>query len=305
MLYHIDTDGGVDDALAFVVADRALANIRVLSTVVGNVSLETATQNVLLFRELLRRTADWSVVRGAELPSDGQRPDATHIHGEDGLGGATALLSSATMRAISAARVRAFDEVAPHEAQNVTVIGIGPATNIARIVSWYGRALVRRIVLMTGAFFDRGNMTPYAEFNAHSDAPALQAALDLGISVLLVPLDLTRKVQLPLRVFSASSETTSASDLSRILRWSHLKYADACRASEGIDGCLPHDAITVLAAAHPERFQTLRGRVTVSQGGSRHGQTRLTLDDTSHVEVATGGDLKWVRTVLGDAFAAL
>lgn len=304
MLYHIDTDGGVDDALAFVVADRVLPKLRALTTVAGNVSVQTATRNVALFRELLRRRAHWAIVRGAERSSDGYRPDATHIHGADGLGGATSRLPTVLTDAMAKLVAPSFDEAPPPAAAQVTIVGIGPATNIPRIVSWYGGAVVRRIVLMTGAFFDRGNITPTAEFNAYSDPAALRATLGLSIPVLIVPLDLTNKVQLPLRLFSASPES-QCSELSRIMQSSHLKYTETCRASEGIDGCLPHDAITVLAAAYPERFRSVRCRVTVAQDDGRRGQTVLSLDAASHVEVAMGGDLKWVRTVLGDTFSSM
>lgn len=304
MFYHIDTDMGVDDGLALVVADMILPHICAVSTVVGNVSLETATRNALIFRKLLDRTQEWRVIRGAERATGGFRSDAAHIHGADGLGGATSLLDETLKEELSHIPVSALKEAPAPSVEAVTVIGIGPATNIPRLVSWYGRKTIRRIILMSGVFFDAGNITPFAEFNAYSDPAALQMTLDLGIPVLIVPLDLCRKVQLSLRLFSSGGDV-EASQLAQLVKYSHLRYADSCHVAEGVDGCFPDDAVAVLAAAEPHRFHKLRGHVTVECDGARRGQTTIALDDTSHVEVATGGDLKWVRTVIADVLSKI
>jgi inosine-uridine nucleoside N-ribohydrolase len=296
--YHIDTDMGVDDGLALLLADRVLDRVCAISTVAGNVSLEIATRNALLFRALLGRARTWPVLAGAACASDGFIPDASHIHGVDGLGGATRTLDPALLLRIAEEDVPRLVNAPPPEAGAVTLIGIGPATNIPDLVAWYGRAAVQRIVLMSGAFFDIGNTTPDAEFNAYADPARLQATLDLGIPTLLVPLDVCRKVQLS-RAMVASYGDRHPSLLAQLIAASHMRYMDSYRKWEGIDGCFPHDAITVLAALEPARFRRLSGRVTVNCSAAARGRTTIALDETSRVEIATGGDLRWVREAIG------
>lgn len=151
MRLHIDTDMGVDDGLALVAASRLPGvEIAAVSTVFGNVGLPVATRNALLFRSLLG--ARWPVLEGAAGPSEGEVRDATHVHGDDGLGGATKSFDTSALGGVAA--LAGFRP----EPGPVVLLGIGPATNIPALIERYGGA-VERIVLMSGAVFDRGNIT--------------------------------------------------------------------------------------------------------------------------------------------------
>jgi inosine-uridine nucleoside N-ribohydrolase len=297
--YHIDTDMGVDDGLALVVANLLLVQVRWISTVFGNVDVATATRNALIFRELLGRGSSWNILRGASCAPDKSQRDARHIHGEDGLGGATAALGSHLLQRVSSQVVPPIGGTGSPNIGPVVLVGLGPATNIPNLVSWYGSSAVERIVLMSGTFFDVGNIIPAAEFNAHCDPWTLRATLDLGIPVTLVPLDVCRKVQLE-RSSVAAFGSTDGSEIERLIVASHMRYMDFYRDWEGIDGCFPHDAVAVLAALAPERFFRLRGRVSVDCSEATRGQTTFESDSSSHVEIITGGKLKWVRETLDD-----
>jgi inosine-uridine nucleoside N-ribohydrolase len=296
-LYHLDTDMGVDDGLALVLAHRLLPGQLAVSTVFGNVPVSVATRNAMLFRELLHQTATLSVFAGADRASDGFTRDARHIHGEDGLGGATHSLDRSLLETISNQRVVRLDDASPPKGSPVVLIGIGPATNIPRLVSWYGRSAISRIVLMSGTFFDFGNITRAAEFNAYCDPFALRETLDLAIPTMLVPLDVCRKVKLSRGEMAAFKETDK-SPLTNLLVTSHLHYMDAYTEWEGLDGCFPHDSVTVLAALKPELLFTLRGQVLVECAPAERGRTTFKPTVSSHVEVVTGGELKWAREIL-------
>ncbi|MGH6981038.1 MAG: nucleoside hydrolase, partial [Stellaceae bacterium] len=261
----------------------------------GNVSVATATRNALVFRALLPG-ARFDVAAGADRALDGHRAGASQVHGEDGLGGAAKTLDRRLLRFIAATEVKPLDAVKTGQGK-VTIIGIGPATNIPRLVARYGKNNVARIVLMSGAFFDPGNITPHAEFNAYSDPLALRRVLALGVKVTFVPLDLCRKIVLT-RATVRSYLKTSRSRVVRLLVESHMAYMDHYIAWEGLDGCFPHDAIAVLAAWRPERFHRVPGRVSVETKGARRGKTMLVPDRGSPIDVAMGGDLKWVRDFL-------
>jgi purine nucleosidase len=294
--YHIDTDMGVDDGLALALADNLLRDVGSLSTVFGNVPVDIATRNALIFRDLLGRAGSWNVLKGASRASDGFISSAHHVHGEDGLGGATNGLEPALLERVSLETVIDLDAAKPLAASQVTIIGLGPATNIPNLVSWYGRSAIEKIVLMSGAFFDRGNITPHAEFNAYCDPLALQATLDLGVPVLMVPLDVCRKVQLA-RATVATYTRTDNSAVTKLIVASHMPYMDFYQIVEGIDGCFPHDAITVLAALAPERFFQISGKVMVDCITDFRGRTNVQLKH-SHVKIVTGGELAWVRDIL-------
>lgn len=305
MVYHIDTDMGVDDALALVLAQRTLPDVVRVTTVAGNIPVGVATRNAFLLRELLGCTSAWTVLQGADRAICGYQADASYIHGIDGFAGATELLSRRQIDAAAQANVLSLTaQPSPRHGQDVTLVVLGPATNVPDLVVWYGRSSVRRIVMMGGVFYDHGNVTPLAEFNVYADPEALQATLALGIPTLIVPLDLTRKVQIPPSALS-EPENSAESDLGRLLRASHRRYSWACNATEGIEGFFPHDALAVLAASDPARFYTVRGRVEVALSGDHRGLTSFKEDEGSHIEVATGGDLRWARTTLTETLAQI
>lgn len=297
--YHIDTDMGVDDALALVVATKLPGfSLLAVSTVFGNVPVDTATRNALIFRHLLRLPTQFEVLQGADRATDGFFRDASHVHGRDGLGGAAAALDGDIGRVIDRQPARQLDRLdgAGAGGQPVTIIGLGPATNIPSLVDGYGRRNVAHIVLMTGVFFDRGNITPMAEFNAHCDPAALQATVALGVPITLVPLDVCRKVQLSPQTVQSYIGLGDAT-LMQLVVDAHNQYMSHYREWEGIEGCFPHDTIAVLVAYRPDRFFSIRANVTVDASEMR-GRTSLELDDRSHIHIVTGGDLRWVRNFL-------
>jgi inosine-uridine nucleoside N-ribohydrolase len=289
--FHIDTDMGVDDALALVVAGRiADFELKALSTVFGNVPVETATRNACLLRYLSATRPDLQIFRGADRASDGFRRDAVHVFGDDGLGSAVSALAQddRIQAALDDCRAIPIPDHARSQAGPVTIIGLGPATNVPQLVAYYGATNVKRIVLMSGVFFDIGNISAEAEFNANCDPIALQATLDLNIPATLVPLDVCRKVLLTrstVRTYLQFAPT----ELMKLIVESHMHYMDYCLEWEGIDGCFPFDSIAVLVASRPDKFFSIRGRVAVDAGKHQRGRTRVTADDKSHVDIVLGG----------------
>ena len=290
---HIDTDMGVDDGLALLCASRLFGTDLTISTVFGNVPVDVATRNALLFRGLLGRAACWTILTGASCAQDGFSRDARHVHGSDGLGGATGDMDQALVASLTDAPLVMLGSTPPRPVSSVVLIGLGPATNIPDLVAWYGPAAVDRIVLMSGVYFDVGNITPSAEFNAYCDPDALRTTLGLGLPVTIVPLDLCRKVQLP-RSTMAAFQQNSRTEYGMLIARSHAAYMDHYRKAEGIDGCLPHDAITVLVAQALERTYHVEGTVSVDSSPLHRGRTTLT-PGSSNVQVALGGSLKWLR----------
>jgi inosine-uridine nucleoside N-ribohydrolase len=295
--YHIDTDMGVDDGLALVFASRLLGHrLIAVSTVFGNVGVDIATQNARIFRRLLKLEHPFPIFVGASSASDGFVKHAFEVHGDDGLGGATHILGLDSSDRNPVRGIDSMPAIADN-ADKIVLIGLGPATNIPRLVKHYGTGNIERIVLMSGVFLDVGNITLCSEFNAYCDPDALRTTILLGVPVTIVPLDVCRKVQLSRQTVSSYCEQ-DPSELARLVVESHMKYMNFYREFEGIDGCFPHDTIAVLAAIEPDWFFRIAASVAVEISEPLRGKTSLQSDPASHVSVVTGGTLKNVRDLL-------
>jgi inosine-uridine nucleoside N-ribohydrolase len=184
----LDCDPGTDDAFALLLA-LASPEVDVLAVTVagGNVGLECTLPNATALVSLAGSAAP--VFAGAERPLIGSFVSAAHVHGEDGLSGIVLPAGVPARPEIAADAIR---RLLRESADAITLVGIGPATNLALALMTEPGLLpkVARIVLMTGAWAE-GNVTPAAEFNAWSDPEALAVLLATGRPVVLATLELT------------------------------------------------------------------------------------------------------------------
>jgi inosine-uridine nucleoside N-ribohydrolase len=191
----IDTDPGVDDALALLLALRSPElTIEALTPVAGNVPLTLTLPNTLRMVEIAGRP-DILVAAGAKAPLFRRLVTATYAHGENGLGGAVfpePQLKPVDMPA--AEMIRQVVRKYPHE---VTLITIGPMTNVAAALEADPElaSLVKGLVMMGGSL-SGGNITPAAEFNVYVDPEAAKIVFQSGVPITMVGLDVTRKTSL-------------------------------------------------------------------------------------------------------------
>ena len=197
----IDTDPGVDDALALALAFASPElTVRAVTTVAGNVDLETATANAVYLLDLLAPGHAPRLAKGCAKPLARSLVTAEEVHGSDGLAGITRLDgwhrpdTSRQLARGSAVDVM-LDEI-KRSTEPLTVIALGPLTNIAAAIT-RDPAAMRRIsslVVMGGSLYAGGNVTPYAEFNFYVDPEAADAVLAAGLPLTLVPLDVTHQL---------------------------------------------------------------------------------------------------------------
>ena len=191
----IDTDPGVDDALALLLAMRSPElKIEAITAVAGNVPLDLTLPNALRMVEIAGRT-DIPVAAGARAPLVRRLVTAAYAHGENGLGGAVFPEPKTKPVAEPAAvLIRQIIRKFPGE---VTLLTIGPLTNIATALNADPElaGMVRRLVMMGGSL-SGGNITPAAEFNIYVDPEAARIVFQSGIPVTMVGLDVTRKTSL-------------------------------------------------------------------------------------------------------------
>jgi len=191
----IDTDPGVDDALALLLAMRSPElKIEAITAVAGNVPLELSLPNALRMVEISGRT-DIPVAAGAKAPLQRRLVTATYAHGENGLGGA--VFPEPTIKPVSEPAAELIRQVIRKYPGEVSLIPIGPMTNIATALDLDSElaGMVRRIVMMGGSL-SGGNITPAAEFNVYVDPEAARIVFQSGIPITMVGLDVTRKTSL-------------------------------------------------------------------------------------------------------------
>ena len=207
----IDTDPGVDDALALLLAMRSPElKIEAITAVAGNVPLELSLPNALRMVEISGRT-DIPVAAGAKAPLQRRLVTATYAHGENGLGGA--VFPEPTIKPVSQPAAELIRQIIRKYPGEVSLIPIGPMTNIATALDLDSElaGMVRGIVMMGGSL-SGGNITPAAEFNVYVDPEAARIVFQSGIPITMVGLDVTRKTSLTeehVRVLEAAKNPVS------------------------------------------------------------------------------------------------
>ncbi len=188
----IDTDPGIDDAAALAVALFSPAlDVRLITTVAGNVSIERTTRNALRLESFFGTHVP--VARGASQPLAGVGIEAGAVHGESGLGDwdydetADGLL-------LESGAVEALWDVVSVAPDAVTVITLGPLTNLALLLRDHPDLprVVRRVVCMGGAI-RHGNVGVLSEFNVAVDPVAAREVVEAGFDVTFVPLEVADK----------------------------------------------------------------------------------------------------------------
>jgi len=191
----IDTDPGVDDALALLLAMRSPElRIEAITAVAGNVPLELTLPNALRMVEIAGRT-DIPVAAGAKAPLLRRLVTAAYAHGENGLGGA--VFPEPRTHPVKEPASEVIRQIARKFPGEVTLLTIGPLTNIATALNMDPElaGMIRALVMMGGSL-SGGNITPAAEFNIYVDPEAARIVFQSGIPITMVGLDVTRKTSL-------------------------------------------------------------------------------------------------------------
>ncbi len=179
----IDTDAGVDDAIALmmILADPTV-DVLGITTVNGNVGVEQVTVNVGVILDQMGKTAP--IFRGSVRPLVAETLDSAHIHGEDGLGGIREQYPPTEQLPEAEAAALALIRIAKEHAGDITILALGPLTNLALAVhlSPEFAGNVSRLVIMGGAIEARGNASPSAEFNILADPEAAKIVFEAGFS---------------------------------------------------------------------------------------------------------------------------
>jgi purine nucleosidase len=297
-----DTDPGQDDMAAILMAFGSPEELEVLGivAVAGNVPLSHTARNALRICELAGRS-DIPVFGGSEHPMGRKLVTAEHVHGKTGLDGPD--LPEPRMKLQAKPGVDYLIEMLrASDKGEITLVTLGPLTDIGLAL---GRApeiagKIREIVMMAGAYFEVGNITPTAEFNVYVDPTAADLVLRSGVPVTMMPLDVTHRVLVTPermeRLFKLGNRSGKA--LAEALTFSRSfdvnKY--------GWEGAPLHDPTTIAYLLKPELFQ---GReINVSIETASELTMGMTVADYWRI-TQRPRNVRYMRDIDADGFFAL
>lgn len=191
----LDTDPGVDDAMAIFLALRSPElKVEAITPVSGNVPLEFTLPNALRLVEIAGRT-DIPVAAGASVPLVRRLITAAYVHGENGLGGVD--FPAPKLKPVAENASELISRLVRANPGQITIVAVGPLTNIATVLRADPEIahMIPEIAIMGGSLAG-GNITPAAEFNLYVDPEAARIVFDAGIPLTMVGLDVTEKVLL-------------------------------------------------------------------------------------------------------------
>lgn len=298
----IDTDPGQDDAVAILLALASPEELDVLGVVAvaGNVGLHHNANNARKVVELSGRR-DIPVYAGCARPLRRHLVTAEHVHGDTGLNGPD-LPDPAIPLQDQHGVDYIIDTLMAAPAGTITLCTLGPLTNIAMALIKQPAIAERiaEIVMMGGAYFEVGNITPAAEFNIYVDPEAADVVLRSGVPITMLPLDVTHQIQ-------STPERLAA--IKGIGNRTGQAVFEMLTFSEGFDlqkygwsGAPLHDPTVIAYLLKPELFEGRHCNVTIETGSEL--TVGMTVTDYWHV---TGKvrNVNYLRNGNAEGFFAL
>jgi len=267
----IDTDPGIDDAMAIHYASAHPAIELVgLTTVFGNVFVEQATRNALFLKE---QTLDnFDVVEGAGTPLEmPPNPPSHYVHGDEGLGDMPA--PQVSLSADSRDTSQYIYDICASRPNEVVLCPVGPLTNIARLVREKPAivSLVKRLVIMGGAVWADGNVTPHAEANIWNDPHAADIVFSADWEIDLIGLDVTQKITCTQADFDRIA--ASAPEIGGFLAEISEFYIKFYHSVQNRYVCVMHDPTALVAITDRELFSFKKAPLSVTLSGEKIGKS--------------------------------
>jgi inosine-uridine nucleoside N-ribohydrolase len=263
----IDTDPGIDDALALLFAwsSPELA-VQALTTVAGNVTVERASVNAWRLTTLRAPARAPILAQGAAQPLRRPLRTAEDYHGRDGLGDVEGWPPSPE-RPAPADALAVIEDLARAHARRLIVLALGPLTNLALVLERNAEALrgVGRVIVMGGAVDVRGNATPDSEFNMHVDPDAARLVFEAGLPLELVPLDATRQAVLREHELASALGKRPGPLAAGIAAFTARGFTE--QGADGIPGLTLHDPLAAGVAADNSFVAWEPMRITIGADG--------------------------------------
>lgn len=260
----IDTDPGQDDAVAILLALASPElDVLALTAVAGNVPLALTQHNARQIVELAGRTTP--VHAGCDAPMRRKLVTAEHVHGKTGLDGIVLPEPSQPLHPRHAVDYL-IDTLRAHAPGTITLCPLGPLTNIATAFQRAPDIIPRvaEIVLMGGAYFEVGNITPAAEFNIYVDPEAAKIVFGSGVPLVVMPLDVTHKA-LTSRAWVEGMRALGTPVGQAVASWTDF-FERFDTAKYGSEGAPLHDPCVIAYLLEPSLFNGRHINVEIETG---------------------------------------
>lgn len=254
----IDCDPGVDDALALMLANsKHELDIKAITTVAGNVGIEYTTKNARLVAGLLEM--DTIIAKGAERALIAPKLEASKTHGEDGFGGIGDLFTEKDLAPLSDKNaVETIAEILRNSEEKITIIAVGPLTNIATTFLIYPELKEKvKVLSIMGGSTTKGNVTAKAEFNFRVDPHAAHIVMNLGVPIIFAGLNVT------LQAYVTNKDVEQMRKIDTRISKVATEILVAYKSK---DPAL-HDPVSVLAITNPEIMKMEDMYVNVEPSG--------------------------------------
>jgi inosine-uridine nucleoside N-ribohydrolase len=309
----IDTDPGIDDALALLLALRSPElQVVAITTVCGNVGVRQATRNLFKVLQLVQPAPVVLVGHGADRPLEEPLQTALHVHGLDGLGelarfrnaDGSSRYPEPHLPLLLPTALQVWTDCLRRYDTDLVLITLGPLTNLARALQ-ADRASISRfrtVICVGGTIESPGNATAGAEFNIYVDPHAAQQVFNSGLPITLVPLDVTARLAIDRHEIEAMT-AESSDPVVRFVRDATERLLAYTEEAEGQAKLYFHEPLAVGAVIDP----TLVNRVPLHLEVETEGRfTRgMTVADRRSLRVRPPTNLHVALTVDAPRFLEL
>ena len=268
----IDTDPGIDDTMAiFFALNSPEVNLLGLTTVYGNTSTDKGTLNALRILEIASRT-DIPVYEGAVKPLETEyKGKGEFVHGYDGQGNTN--LPPPTTKAGKGSAVDFLEEKIKEHPGEVTLVPIGPLTNIAKLFIKNPKIArdIKEIILMGGNALSQGNASPSAEANIKNDPEAADIVFSADCEISMVGLDVTNEVFMDKENIDkiVNFDSPQAKHLKKIFPF----YVNFLSQFFNKEGMPTHDSSAIAYLIDRALFKTIQYPIVVETLGISRGKT--------------------------------
>lgn len=263
----IDTDPGIDDAVAIAIALYSEElDVKLITTVAGNVGVDKVTNNALKLLKYFKKEVP--VAMGAAAPLIRTPQDASNVHGVSGMEGFD-FEEPTNDLLLEENAVNAMYKVIKESTTPITLVPIGPLTNIALLLKIYPEVKnnIQDIVLMGGSA-SRGNMGVMSEFNIHVDPEAAKIVFDSGLPIVMAGLDVGWKA---LVLPEDSARLENMNDVGKMIHSLFQRY----RGGSMKTGLKMYDSCAIAYLLKPEMFETVETHVDIELNGSMTAGTTI------------------------------
>lgn len=278
----VDTDPGCDDAacLVYMLNDKDV-DIKLITTVAGNIKIETATRNMLHLLDIFDK--DIPVAQGAEKAMVRTSPHAEDIHQKEGLGSYNPPATT-EHQVFSKDAVEELYKVLKEGDGDIVPILLGPQTNFGLLIQKHPDivAKIPQIIFMGGSPFGMKGFPNHISFNISSDPEAFKIILDSKIPLVMIPSDMGRRKAYLDEKFVYDLQNIN--DVGNFLFRVYNTYWEPGFDDKRI---ATNDTCAYMYLIRPELFQTTKISLEVDLKDAP-GKTTVHFDDNGHIDLAIG-----------------